>query len=39
MARGANKAIVLVTHDPKIASFAERVVRMEDGLIAQIETT
>lgn len=38
MARGANKAIVLVTHDPKIASFAERVVRMEDGLIAQIET-
>jgi putative ABC transport system ATP-binding protein len=38
MARGTNKAIVLVTHDPKIASFAERVVRMEDGLIAQIET-
>jgi putative ABC transport system ATP-binding protein len=38
MARCTNKAIVLVTHDPKIASFAERVVRMEDGLIAQIET-
>lgn len=38
MARGTNKAIVLVTHDPKIASFAERVVRMEDGLVAQIET-
>mgnify|MGYP005811475967 CR=1 FL=1 len=38
MARDANKAIVLVTHDPKIESFGERIVRMEDGLIAQIET-
>lgn len=32
-----NKAIVLVTHDPNIARFGEKLVKMEDGLIAQIE--
>lgn len=33
----SNKAIVLVTHDPNIAHFGKKLVRMEDGLIAQIE--
>ena len=30
------KTIILVTHDPKIAEYAQRTIRLEDGRIAEI---
>jgi len=33
LARKENRALVIVTHDPKVRSFADRVVRIHDGRI------
>jgi putative ABC transport system ATP-binding protein len=33
------RAVVVVTHDPRLERFADRVVRVEDGLIQSIERT
>jgi putative ABC transport system ATP-binding protein len=38
LARKFNKAVVLVTHDPKCWEFADRVIRIVDGKIVSIET-
>lgn len=35
----AGQTIVLVTHDAQIASFAQRLIHMEDGKIVEIQTT
>jgi putative ABC transport system ATP-binding protein len=29
------KTIILVTHDPKVAEYAQRTIRLEDGRIAE----
>jgi ABC-type lipoprotein export system ATPase subunit len=29
----------VVTHDPRVYGFADRIVHMEDGLITKVETT
>ncbi len=36
-ALGENRALVVVTHDERILEFADRIARMEDGRIIQIE--
>ena len=28
------KTVIIVTHDPKIAEYAQRIIRLEDGRIA-----
>jgi len=33
-----NRALVIVTHDSRIFSYADRVARMDDGRITRIET-
>jgi putative ABC transport system ATP-binding protein len=33
-----DRAAIVVTHDPRVYSFADRVVHMEDGLISKVET-
>ena len=33
MQRKYNQTIVLVTHDARIASYADRIIRIEDGKI------
>jgi putative ABC transport system ATP-binding protein len=33
------RAVVVVTHDPRLERFADRVVRVEDGLISAIESS
>ena len=32
-----DRAAIVVTHDPRVYSFADRVVHMEDGLISKVE--
>jgi putative ABC transport system ATP-binding protein len=39
LASGARRAVVVVTHDPRLERFADRVVRVEDGVIQAIEAT
>lgn len=34
-ARKRGRAVVIVTHDPRVLSFADRIVRIEDGAIAR----
>jgi putative ABC transport system ATP-binding protein len=34
LAHKHHRAVVVVTHDPRVMEFADRVVRMEDGMIA-----
>ena len=36
LATNAGRAVVVVTHDPRLERFADRVVRVEDGLIQAI---
>jgi putative ABC transport system ATP-binding protein len=36
-ARPHGRAVVVVTHDPRLERFADRVVRVEDGRISSIE--
>jgi putative ABC transport system ATP-binding protein len=37
LASAAGRAVVVVTHDPRLERFADRVVRVEDGLIQSID--
>jgi putative ABC transport system ATP-binding protein len=39
MLNGEGKTVVVVTHDPKLASFGNRLIRIEDGAISQDITT
>ena len=34
LAHKRDRAVVIVTHDPRVAEFADRAVRIEDGLVA-----
>ena len=38
LASNAGRAVVVVTHDPRLERFADRVVRVEDGHIQSIDT-
>ena len=38
LASTAGRAVVVVPHDPRLERFADRVVRVEDGLIQSIDT-
>ena len=38
LGRGKDRALVVVTHDARIFEFADRIARMEDGRITQIES-
>ena len=38
LATKAGRAVVVVTHDPRLERFADRVVRVEDGLIQSIDS-
>src|ERR1041385_1259197 len=35
LAHKRDRAVVIVTHDPRVAEFADRTVHIEDGLVAQ----
>ena len=35
VARSSRRALVVVTHDPRIFEFADRIVRMDDGRIVE----
>ncbi len=37
LAVAEDRAAIVVTHDPRVYSFADRVVHMEDGLISKVE--
>ena len=37
MARQNNQTLVIVTHDPEVAAFADKVVHIRDGNIEAIE--
>ncbi len=37
LAHQRNRAVVIVTHDPRVAEFADRTIRIEDGLVASHE--
>ena len=39
LATRQRRAVVVVTHDPRLERFADRVVRVEDGLIQAITTS
>jgi putative ABC transport system ATP-binding protein len=36
MAKGSDRTIIVVTHDPRIFEFADRIARMDDGKITEI---
>lgn len=36
IAKGPDRAIIVVTHDPRIFEFADRIVRMDDGKIVEV---
>jgi ABC-type lipoprotein export system ATPase subunit len=38
LAHERGRAVVIVTHDPRVLPLADRTVRIEDGLIAMPET-
>jgi putative ABC transport system ATP-binding protein len=38
LATSQRRAVVVVTHDPRLERFADRVVRVEDGQIQSITT-
>jgi putative ABC transport system ATP-binding protein len=38
LAHGSGRAVVIVTHDSRLLEFADRTIRIEDGLIAPAET-
>jgi putative ABC transport system ATP-binding protein len=37
LAHGRGRVVVVVTHDSRVLHFADRTVRIEDGLIAKTE--
>jgi putative ABC transport system ATP-binding protein len=37
-AKSPDRAVIVVTHDPRILSFADRIARMDDGRIIETET-
>jgi putative ABC transport system ATP-binding protein len=39
IAKDASRAVLVVTHDPRILPFANRIVRIEDGRIVGEERT
>jgi putative ABC transport system ATP-binding protein len=39
LARDHGRAVVLVTHDPRILSFGDRIIHLEDGRIVKEETS
>jgi ABC-type lipoprotein export system ATPase subunit len=36
LAHQENRAVVIVTHDGRLAEFADRIVWMEDGILANV---
>jgi putative ABC transport system ATP-binding protein len=36
IARTSNRSLIIVTHDTRILSFADRIARMEDGTIIDV---
>jgi putative ABC transport system ATP-binding protein len=36
LAKGPNRALIVVTHDPRIFEFADRIARMDDGQFVEI---
>ena len=36
LAKGPNRTLIVVTHDPRIFDFADRIARMDDGKIVEI---
>jgi putative ABC transport system ATP-binding protein len=36
MARERERAVVIVTHDPRVLTYADRVVHIADGRIAEV---
>jgi putative ABC transport system ATP-binding protein len=39
LASSSRRAVVVVTHDPRLERFADRIVRVEDGVIQAIDST
>jgi len=39
LAHKRERAVVIVTHDPRVLGFADRIVKIEDGAIARAEET
>ena len=39
VARAENRALIIVTHDARIFSFADRIAKMDDGHIVQVATS
>jgi putative ABC transport system ATP-binding protein len=38
LATDAGRAVVVVTHDPRLERFADRVARVEDGRVVAVDT-
>ena len=38
LAHERGRAVVVVTHDPRVVEFGDRAIRIEDGLIASQES-
>jgi putative ABC transport system ATP-binding protein len=36
VAKNADRALIVVTHDPRIYEFADRIARMDDGKVIEI---
>lgn len=36
LAHKRDRAVVIVTHDPRVLEFADRTIRIEDGLVADL---
>jgi putative ABC transport system ATP-binding protein len=36
IAKSPNRALIVVTHDPRIYGFADRIARMDDGRVVEI---
>jgi len=36
VAKGEDRALIVVTHDPRIFGFADRIAKMDDGMIEKV---